>query len=185
VAGFPFFYGWNVREGKRIPIVEEKLMIPSSIRVKLDRLSGEVKKLIVKQFKLVLLFSGSLFWREFDAVTTSDTPIHSGPYLLEVYQKDEDKQIVGDLVNIGESNKVWEFRAVTGKTKNLIPLLRARRPEPEFGEVYPIAAIEHGFGYLIVGGMNLKSENEFERLVVAIDRFCDWIARSASNRPGN
>jgi len=176
VAGFPFFYGWDVVNGKSVALIEEKLMVPETIRVELDKLGGKVKRAIIEQFKTVLLFSGSLFWREFDAVTTSDTPVHSGPFLLDIYQKDEDRQKVGDLVNIGKDSKIWEFRAVTERTKNLIPLLRARRPE--FGEVYPIAAIKYGWGYLIVGGMHLKSENEFERLAAAVDRFCEWVARS-------
>jgi len=162
--------------GESIPLIEERVYIPASIKVELDRMKSEVR-LILDKFKLLLMFSGSIFWREFDAVTTSDTPIHSGPCPLEVYQKDEDKQVVGDLVNIGNDTKVLEFRAVTNKTKNLIPLLRAWRPEPEFGEVYPIAAIKYGWGYLIVGGMYLKTENEFKRLAIAIDRFCEWISR--------
>jgi hypothetical protein len=90
---------------------------------------------------------------------------------VEVYQKDEDKRIAGDLVNVGGSNKIQEFRAIV---KNCIPLLRASRPEPEFKEIYPIAAVPYGWGYLITAGVNMVSLAEFEKLVVAVDNFCNW-----------
>ena len=180
VAGFPFFYAWDVLNGKPIAISEEKLMVPSSIKVELDKLSGKIRKAVIERYTLALLFSGSLFWREFDAVTTSDTPEHAEAFELEVYQTEEDKRIADDLVNVGGGNKVREFRALTKDTKNLIPLLRASRPD--FGEVYPIAAIPYGFGYLIVGGMNMVGKAEFEKLVVGVDNFCTWVIEKSEKK---
>lgn len=180
VAGFPFFYAWDVINGRRIALSEERLMIPSSVKVELDKLTGEIRKVVMEQYKLSLLFSGSLFWREFEAITTADTPVHAGAFLLEVYQSEEDREVAGDLVSVAGSNKVREFRAPTKDTKNCIPLLRASRPD--FGEVYPIAAIPYGLGYLIVGGMNTISEVEFEKLVVGVDNFCSWVAKKAKGK---
>lgn len=167
-AGFPFFYAWDVMKGKEEPVVDVATLIPTNIRV-------EEGKPIIEKFGVLLNFIGSLFWREFDALTTSDTPIFSGINELEVYQTEEDKKIASDLINVGESNKVYEFRALRKETKGLVPFLRARRPD--FGEVYPIAAVKIGFGYLIVGGMHTKTLSEFEKLAVAIDSFCNWLSK--------
>jgi len=114
--------------------------------------------------------------------TTSDTPTHSGPFLLKVFQNDVDKQIVGDLINVGGDDVVQKFRALTKESKNCIPLLRAYRSD--FGEVYPIGAIQYGKGYLIVAGMNLTKEAEFKKLVKAIDAFCDWVKSNRENSKG-
>jgi HEPN domain-containing protein len=169
VAGFPFFYAWNVIKGSMEPVVDEKVLIPKSIKVKEE-------KFLINRFYILLNFAGSLLWRELGAITTSDTPEFSGINQLEVYQNEEDKKIVGDIINLGGENKVYEFRALRGETKGLIPFLRTHRPD--FGEVYPIAAVQIGFGYLIVGGMNTKSASEFEKIVVVVDNFCDWLLKN-------
>jgi|GEM_PF-1441908 HEPN domain-containing protein len=170
VAGFPFFYAWDVFKGAEEPIIDEKTLVPQSVRV-------EGEKLYTSRFITLLNFAGSLSWRDLGIVTTSDTPQMSGPNQLDVYQEKEDQDIIGDITNLGGQNKVFEFRAVRrDETKDAVPLLRAKRPD--FGEVYPIAAIKRGFGYLLVGGMYTKTSSEFEKLTVTIDRFCDWIFES-------
>lgn len=167
-AGFPFFYAWDVGKGAHQPVVDEKMFIPRTFKF-------EEGKMVGVQFGLMLGFAGSLFWRELGGLTTVDTPKLSGVNELEVYQADDDKKIAGDLINVGGSNKVREFRALRKKTKGIIPLLRAKRPD--FGEVYPIAIIRRGWGCLIVGGMHTKTKAELEKLVAAIDNFCDWAAK--------
>ena len=175
--GFPLFYAWDVTEGKSIPIAEEKILIPETIKVELDKLSGQIRNLIIEQYKHVLLFSGSLFWKVFGAVTTSDTPVHSGPCLVEVYQKNEDLQRFRNLTSTKNGDKVKEFRAITEKSKNCIPLLRARRPEADFGEVYPIAAVPYGDGYLLTCGMKIEDENEKQKTLLSVDRFIEWLQK--------
>lgn len=166
-AGFPFFYAWNVNEGRQVPIADLQRIIPTSIRRTED---GR----IIEEYQTQLLFAGTLFWKEFDALTTSDTKLISGINQFEVYQKEEDKMIAGDLIDVGGNNKIYEFRALRSETKGLIPLLRV--PRNDFGkEVYPIGAIQHGWGYLIVGGMHTKTEAEFEKLVIAVDNFGNWL----------
>jgi len=169
VAGFPFFYAWDVIKGVEEPIVDEKTLIPASVRI-------QGKELYLDRFQLLLNFAGSLLYRELDAITTFDTPEFGGVNQLEVYQKEEDKEIVGDIVDAGGEKKVHEFRALRKETNGLTPFLRAQRPG--FGEVYPIAAVKIGFGYLIVGGMHTKSSSEFEKLALVVDRFCDWLFRA-------
>lgn len=169
VAGFPFFYAWDVTKGGEQPVVDEKTLVPQSVRI-------QGKTFYVDRFRLLLNFAGSLLWRELDAITTSETPEFGGINQLEVYQNEEDREIVGNIVDVGGEKKVYEFRALRKETKGLIPFLRARRPD--FGEIYPIAAVNIGFGHLIVGGMHTKSSSEFEKLVVAIDNFCDWLFKA-------
>ena len=76
------------------------------------------------------------------------------------------------MINIGGSNKVNELRAIRPETKNVIPFLRAHRKD--FGEVYPLAAIRHGWGCLIICGMHMKTKVELKKLVAGIDNFCNW-----------
>ena len=168
-GGFPFFYAWDVSEGRQQPIVDVTTLVP-------ERIGITDGKVVIDRFKTLLNFAGSLFWREFDALTTGDTQEFSGINELKVYQTKEDKKIAGDLINVGGRNKINEFRALRKETKGLIPLLRASRPD--FGEVYPIAAVQHGWGYLIVGGMHTKTNVEFEKLVVALDNFCSWLPKN-------
>lgn len=171
-AGFAFFYAWDVNVEKRQPILDERIYLPATIKVN----KGQI---IIDRFQIFLPFAGSLLWKEFNVRTTSDTPTHSGPFQLKVFQSDADKQIADDLTNIGDSNMIQEFRALTRETKDCIPLLRAYRPD--FGEVYPIGAIQYGKGYLIVAGMNMTTEVEFKKLVTAIDGFCDWVAKRVAS----
>jgi HEPN domain-containing protein len=173
VAGFPFFYAWDVMKGYEEPVVDEKTLIPATIFV---GPRGGTPAFSVKNFALLLNFAGSLSWRELEVITTGDTPQMSGVNELDVYQDPNDKIIGGDLANVGGQSKVHEFRAIRkDATKDAVPLLRTRRPD--FGEVYPIAEISRGFGYLIVGGMHTKSSSEFEKLIAAIDNFCDWLSK--------
>ena len=166
VAGFPFFWAWDVVKGAKEPVVDEKTLVPDSVRT-------EGGKFYVERFRILLNFAGSLSWRDLEIITTADTPQMSGINQLDVNQEESDKSIVGDLVNLGGQSKVYEFRAVRKETKEVIPLLRAKRPD--FEEIYPIAAVKRGFGYLIAGGMNTKSPSEFEKLAVTVGNFCDWL----------
>ena len=76
------------------------------------------------------------------------------------------------LRTIGGSSNVQEFRALRDESQNLVPLLRGTRPD--FGNVYPIAAIKYGYGYFLNCGMDLVSNIEFEKSIVASERFLKW-----------
>jgi hypothetical protein len=167
VAGFPFFYAWDVTRGGKEPVVDEKILVPANIRQEDGRLYAD-------GFSFLLRFEGSLAWRDLELITTSDTDVMSGVNQLDVFQEIVDKGIAGDIVSLGGHSKVFEFRAVLkDSTKGVTPLLRARRPD--FNEIYPIAAVKRGFGYYLVGGMNTKSPSEFEKLSTTIDSFCNWL----------
>jgi len=164
-AGLPFFWAWDILEGKQEPIVDIRTIVPESIKV-------EDGKFIMDKFKELLNFAGSLFWRDFQALTTSDTKDFSEPSEVDVYQTELDKKVAGDLTDAGGSRKIWQFRTLR-KQRDFIPLLRASLGV--FGEIYPIAAIRHGWGYLITAGMTIKGKPEFEKLSMAIDNFCRWL----------
>ncbi len=166
-GGFPLFYGWDVNKGKKIPLVEGEIYLPS----KIIGLHGDA----VFVEKRLLPFSGSLLWKEFHAQTTGDTDRHSGPYPLDATQTEEDINKFGVLTDIGGKKKVSEYRALTEKTKECIPLLRGDRPE--FGEVYPIAAIPHGSGYLFTHGMDIAGESERQKTLASVDRFIEWLQK--------
>ena len=172
-GGFAFFYGWDVSpnaQGDRArPILDDRIFVPVRIR------ATEQNTFVVEQFRVALPFAGSLLWRQLGAQTTGDTPTHSGAYEDQAYQTPEDQNVVGDLTNVGGSDHIQEFRGLKPNSTNCLPLLRLRRPD--FGEVYPIAAIQHGRGYFIIGGVNNVRQIEFDKLSTAVDRFCDWFSR--------
>ena len=171
-AGFPFFYAWDVNKGNKEPVVDEKVFIPHGLKI-------EEGKVIGIQYGLALKFAGSLLAKELGGITTSDTQTMSGVNPLPVKQTDKDKEIAGDLINLGGNNKVNEFRAIRPETKNVIPFLRAHRED--FGEVYPLAAIRHGWGCLVTCGMHMNTQVELEKLVAGIDNFCNWARKNFVN----
>lgn len=166
-AGFPFFYAWDVKkktENKQ-PISEEKVIMPTTFEI---REGGTISATNLKE---LLKFTGTLFYREFDAVTTYDVKSHAGPMPEDIRQTPEDKSKFGDL--LGEIKKISEYRALRGNAARYIPIIRASCTQ--FDEVYPIAALSHGKGYLIVGGMGMTTEDEVQLFAKAIDGFCDYM----------
>jgi HEPN domain-containing protein len=156
-AGFPFFYGWNVMEGKEYPISEERVILPTTLQV-----SGRV--ITATQVQMFIQFTGTLLYKEFNAIPA---PV-SKP--RKVYQEDEDKTMFGDLIgNLAEIN---EFRGLPKHTPNCIPIVRAKDEVVE--EVYPISALKRGNGYLLLAGMNTSNDVEADLFVKAIDSFCVW-----------
>ena len=167
-GGFPLFYGWDVNKGKKFPLVEGEIYFPTKI-------GSHDDAVYVEEMKKLLPFSGSLLWKEFHAKTTGDTDKHSGPYPLDVTQNKEDINNFGVLTDFGENKKVLEYRALTEKAKDCIPLLRGNMPE--FGEVYPIAAIPHGSGYLLTHGMDIAGESERQKTLTSVGRFIEWLQK--------
>ena len=164
-AGFPFFYAWIVSLGRKEPISEEKLLLPRQIKIQGGTFS-------VEQLHMLINFTGTLYYKDFGAVTTFDTSIHSGAVPLKPFQTDQDKEKFGDLVS--GLNEITEFRALKEGISDCIPIVRAIREE--FGEVYPISALKHGRGFLLVAAMGMSNESECSLFARSIDKFCDWIS---------
>ena len=157
-AGFPFFYAWNVKDGKEYPLSEEKILIPKTIRVEYGAISAV-------QMQEYLRFTGTLLFKELDAMPT---PVSHPRHL---FQKKVDITRFGDLVTgVGE---IDEFRALPKATKDCIPIVRAKDEISD--EVYPICALKRGSGYLLFAGMNTENEKEANLFVKAVDGFCSWI----------
>jgi HEPN domain-containing protein len=166
-AGFPFFYAWDVKKGEKDPISEERLFLPKSFDIREGTLT-------IKELQGVLSFTGTLFYKNFGASTTYDTKTHIGSHEVETFQTDESKSQFGDL----RISKVHEFRALRKETRNCLPILTANCYE--FGEIYPIAAIKSGRGFLLVAGMSMITEEEATLFAKAVDRFCDWMTSKYS-----
>lgn len=169
-GGFAFFYAWDVKDGNAKPISETRALVPTAVTF-----HSQTRQMIVSQFNAALEFTGTLLWRELGALTTSDTPTHQGAFSMQVRQRRSDRNKVGNLISVGGSPTVQEFRALREGTRNLVPLLRGTRPD--FGNVYPIASIRYGQGHFLICGMNLSTSVEFEKSVSAADRFLEWFLR--------
>jgi len=153
-AGFPFFYAWNVKEGKEYPICESRIFLPT------------LKEEGIIEMRTYLEFTGTLLYKEFDALPT---PV-SQP--REIFQEKDDTNKFGDLsTDVGEIN---EFRALPKTTKDCIPIVRAKDKISE--EIYPICALKRGAGYLLLVGMNTEKEKEADLFAKAIDGFCNWMS---------
>jgi hypothetical protein len=131
VSGFPFFYYWDHALGQARP-------------------TGRIRHLFNPATRSIVQF-----------IAFDDTPLYydfgvlldgSSPREVAVFQEDEDKRYVGNLVSLG-INSVIEFRAVLAGHSNVIPLVRA-----ELIEAYPLAAVKLGNGHLLVSGLELHKE---------------------------
>ena len=144
-AGFAFFYSWDTVKGEKKAISEERFLFTYAAG---DKLRG---------LQELLGFSGTLLYLDFGGFVTSDDTRHMGPHEVETYQIDDDVKRFGKL---GPA-KLKEFRALRSEAmKNVecFPMVRAKCPT--FGEIYPIAAIKYGKGYLLVAGFTMETKAE-------------------------
>jgi len=156
-AGFPFFYAWNVKEGKDYPVSDEKVILPTTLQV-----SG--KLVTASQMQMFIQFTGTLFYKEFNAMPA---PVSKK---RNVCQENEDKDKFGDLVSgLGD---IDEFRGLPKQTSDCTPIIRAK--DEVVGEVYPICALKRGNGYLLLAGMNTSNDVEADLFVKALNSFCLW-----------
>jgi len=167
-AGFAFFYAWDVKSGQKRPISEERILLPQAFAI----IQGTIT---IKQLQELISFTGTLFYKDFGVSTTYDTEKHIGPHEVDAFQTDEDKKKFGDL----GTKKVFEFRALRKETTNCLPLVRANCPI--FGEIYPIAAVKLGRGFIVVAGINMSTEEEAVFFTNAVDHFCDWVSSEYSH----
>jgi hypothetical protein len=161
-AGFPFFYAWNVLEGKEYPLSEETVVIPKSIQIKDGVPTGEM------QMQTLLKFTGTLLFKEFDAI-----PAPVSKPRIDVYQNPEDIEKFGNLVD--KLAQITEFRGMPKSTKDCIPILRAKDEIVE--EVYPISALKRGNGYLVIAGMDTSEDKEADLFARALNNFCAWFSK--------
>lgn len=128
VAGFPFFYYWNHERAESVPIARRRLIINPETR----------------QIASFIHFSDTPAYRDFRLSLDSRSPTE-----VTISQTAEDKRYVGNLLGLG-IERVTQFRAVIPGNPQIIPLLRA-----EEGRIYPLAALKHGNGHLMISGLDL------------------------------
>lgn len=159
-AGFAFFYSWDHTKGERKAISKERFLL--------------VPHPGAKTLPEFISFSGTLLYLDFGVGVTSDSPNHKGPHKVKTFQKKEDIEKFGKLGPI----EVKEFRALRGENTTgveCIPILRAKCSV--FGEIYPIAAIPFGKGFLLVGGFIMETKEEARLFANAVDAFCNWMSK--------
>ncbi len=166
-AGFPFVYGWDVNEGKSKDITELYLMLPESFTIE----GGSLK---IGQARSLMHFAGTLFWKEFKAVTTSDIEGHVGGQVERPFQTPEDREKFGDLIE--GVTTVTEFRALGKQTPNAVPIIRSACKTFGDGEVWPVAAVRRENGYILTCGTYMD-ELHCKLFARAIDSFGDWLVK--------
>jgi len=128
VAGFPFFYYWDHKEGRNEAIATSRYFYNQVTRVNTQFWS----------------FTDTLLYRDFGISLNGGSPTN-----VTIYQEPQDMNYVGNLLDLGIET-VTEFRAVISESSKTIPLLRARE-----GQILPLSAIKFGYGYLMVSGLEL------------------------------
>lgn len=128
VAGFPFFYYWNHERAESIPMARRRLILNPS--------TGQIASFIH--------FSDTPAYRDFRISLDSRSPTE-----VTISQTNEDRRYVGDLLSLG-IERVTQFRAVIPGNPQITPLIRA-----EEGRIYPLAAVKHESGYLMISGLDL------------------------------
>ena len=145
-GGFAFFYGWDSVRRREATLAKElegyqETTLPSGSR----------------------LFVPTRLWPATYAFSLVETPLGDffkvlttggDPQTVRVYQEDADRRFVGDISLVGGNDQIREFRAAREPLRNAQPLLRARWPNENSPiVVYPLIALPHNKGCLILGGM--------------------------------
>ena len=158
VGGLAFFY-WD-RPHRDNVCVERIISYPRRLRIEGDQVFFDLETYVGS-------LVDNLLSRYFGLRCTLGAPL-----LSTSYQEREDIDLVGNIVELGGSPQITEFRAVSknSSTGHVLPLLRSRRNNEE---VYPIAAIPVEAGTLIHAGMNVQSDREFLKVAGALDHFID------------
>jgi hypothetical protein len=99
---------------------------------------------------------------------------------IRIFQNVADIERIGNLINVGGSFFIEEYRSSMYGSK-LVPLLRSRLPINNFEtECYPISATNFGLGYLILFGFTPNTPGWREYVITMIERICDRIRHNGS-----
>jgi len=142
VSGLAFYYGYDFKRRNDPPLAQEsKTFLPQTH-------CGQ--NVIVEQSvypPVGYSLTDTMLYNHFKILTTWEPEA-----VRQVTQNDESKKIIGDIENVGNTNSVYEFRAVRKETRKWLSFLTA---SSQVGDVYPIAGIPYGKGCLILCGFNL------------------------------
>lgn len=121
--------------------------------------SSSPEAVIIKTVNGVQSLKDTLLFLEFGVSTTGDN-MPNEKQLVEVYQKDEDKNYIGAIIEKDE--KVKRFRAAIKNTSDFIPILREKNDDS-----FPVVAVRYGEGYLVHFGLLLESLDSIEFRIVS------------------
>jgi hypothetical protein len=159
-AGHPFIYTWDVdAPSENLRHLISYINIVTGI---------DVKKINENQFELLAKggakFPGDalILNSEFKATAAWDLPTLIGPHEVEIRYSDKLKR----TPSFKRTAKV--FRPIVADSpSNPIPLVVT--DDKSWGEVYPVAAVPYGRGFLVSCGMSLDAEREHSILLDIIE----------------
>lgn len=172
-GGYPFFYAYHPETERQVPMAEYltgyKGVITES-NVDSPQTAGGDMDLIRASMTLQpvdipgLSLTDTLLNERFNLKTTL-----WGAETRRVHQNQSDQELVGDLVNVGGTDRIVEFRALVEPASEAIPLLRNEvdvpkltPPGSETQTVYPMAAVPYNEGYIITAGIKLEGKKSYE-----------------------
>lgn len=167
VAGCPFWFNWNKLSLGNPSTAKEVYSYAGVIKAKGDvdeggdmDIEGKLGLQHVYSPKPIQSLTETLTFDELGVLTTTGQII-----LRQVRQSnepnDKDVDFFGDLVNIGETNLVFEFRAIRNPVQSCIPILRSEMviinefQQKEYLEIYPLSSVLCGEGHFIFTGMHM------------------------------
>ncbi|MHA1410590.1 MAG: CPBP family intramembrane glutamic endopeptidase [Candidatus Odinarchaeia archaeon] len=155
IAGIPFFYGCDIKTGKNVPLANE---IYTYVQIR----KNPFELIPLPKYPPEYSIIDTLVHQHFKVITTT-----GGWEKNPSYQNDRDKYFVGNIWNIGNTEQIFQFRAVRVPTRKFIPFLRA---VSSFGEVFPIAGIPYGRGCLVACGFTFNIEESHKLFNETIHR---------------
>ncbi len=187
VAGLAFFYKRDTREGTRTTgltgqLVESYQIIP---------IPNTNRMIAVPSIdpRSASLLETWLF-RNFGIRTNLFEP-PEGKQPIDVYPVEN--EYFRQLADVGQQRKVLEFRSALqceSEESKFIPLLKAYIDLPPIpGEIkprqslcYPIAAVQHGVGYLVLVGMHLtiNRPSDFDKVIMTIQKIYEALRDKGS-----
>jgi len=146
VAGIPFFYGFDYLHDLNPTLSKEQktfLFRPHQTPTGVESILVEQSVFPTTGFSLV----ETIMYEHFKILTTWEKE-----QVRICTQNDVCRRFIGDIVNIGGTNQIFEFRAVRKQSRKWIPFLMTNS---DIGEIYPIAGVPYGRGCLVVCGFHL------------------------------
>jgi hypothetical protein len=143
IGGYSFFWALDLESGKEISPKRAEALVG-----KLDSKTNEIILGKAIDRESYSLYDGAILWEKFGLLVT-----WGNPEIVDIFQKDKDKEFAGDLIEKVKVDKIMQFRAIDMPISGCRPMLRAT--SKAYGEIAPLLAIPFGRGYFVIGGMDL------------------------------
>jgi len=171
-GGIPFYYSWDTKANRPNPTSKDLQFY--SFKMKTDEELEEDRNIVISPAylrggKRTPSLVDTLARQHFLLRTTADD---GNGNRVEAFQTEAERRF-GDLISVGGTAIIYEFRAVTNETPKFIPFLRCKTKYSE-NDVFPLAGIPFGRGFLLVAGMNFEISREIDSLIVdsQVEKVC-------------